>query len=243
MGILRLKVEANDNPTTTTTTSLRTTLGDEVPSKRNTTTDSTTSRTAAAAAATTTTTWGRCRITWVTISGWLLSTVLESPSNNGSSIKKAMVTTSFYQVLHAPPKVQYRNADGDLIPPTTTTTMRKQQHSSWSLPADPIAVDKTHNSNHHLLCCWSDVPAVTNILPHHNKYVLDSQPRVVRSPKRALLYRTITNGTVSATQTMALPGSKAPQAIAVHPGGGPHLEWIVMGVDHRLVLMTAGRRS
>jgi hypothetical protein len=239
MGILRLKVEANNADPTTTTTST-TTLGEEVSSKRN-TADSTTTRTAAAA-----TTWGRCRITWVTISGWLLSTVLESspPNNNGSgSIKQAMmIHSSFYQVLHAPPKVQYRNADGDLIPPTTNTM--RHNYSSWSLPADPIAVDKTHSN--HLLCCWSDVPAVTNILPHHDQYVLDSQPRVVRSQQRALLYRTITNNGTSTTTTqqttMTLPVSKAPQAIAVHPGGGPHLEWIVMGVDHRLVLM-AGRRS
>ena len=35
--------------------------------------------------------------------------------------------------------------------------------------------------------CWTSVPTVTKILPHHNKYVLDSQPRILREKELVLL--------------------------------------------------------
>jgi hypothetical protein len=151
--------------------------------------------------------WGCCRISWVTSGGWLLSLVVESPMERGDC-----------QICHATPLVQYLNPDG------TSTETKKQE---WSQPQDPIGV--CMNSR---MICWSDVPAVTKILPHHNKYVLDTQRRIVRSGKRALLYRD--EGT---THSIKLPGKDMPQTVAIHPG----LEWIVMGVGKKLILLV-GRR-
>jgi hypothetical protein len=186
--------------------------------------------------------WGHVRISWVTVSGWLLSTVMESPTLHGDC-----------QVLHTPPKVEYRTADGDVVDTTTTTTTSGSNNNTkakrtrttttaYSLPPDPMRADTTTSSSQ--LMVWSDVPAVTKILPHHNKYVLDAQPKVTRPNQRALLMRhlqqerstnttTISTSTCSRTQSIPLLAAKTPQAIAVHPG----LEWMVLGVDHRLVLM------
>lgn len=151
--------------------------------------------------------WGCCRISWVTTGGWLLSEVVESPTQRDDC-----------QICHSTPSVEYINPDG------SSTIMKKKE---WSQPQDPIGT--CMNSR---LICWSDVPAVQKILPHHNKYVLDTQPRIIRSTKLALLYRD-----AATTHSIKLPGKEMPRTIAIHPG----LEWLVMGVGKKLVLLS-GRR-
>lgn len=148
--------------------------------------------------------WGVCRITWVTQSGWLLSSSLESPTTRGSC-----------SVHHAPPQVIYRNSDGQRI-----TSDRK----SWSLPQEPVGVHLSDSAT-----CLSEVPAVTRILSHHDKFVLDSQPCSTRSTKRAILIRCRHD---QALNSISLPPSvkKVPQTLAVHPS----LEWIVLGEGEKL---------
>ena len=147
--------------------------------------------------------WGRCKISWITTGGWLLSTIMESTT-----------IRDLPTIDHQTPLVKYLNADG------TTTQVNKEE---WSQPQDPIF--SCMNTN---LLCWPDVPAVTKVLPHHNKYVLDSQRRIIRSNTRSLLYRDC-----RITHSINLPCKTMPQTIAIHPD----LEWIVMGVGQKLVLV------
>jgi hypothetical protein len=150
--------------------------------------------------------WGCCRISWITTGGWMLTTILESPTIRGGC-----------QVHHATPKVRYLNPDG-----SSTQT----QIEEWSQPQYPVQV--CVNSG---LICWSDVPAVTKILPHHDKYVV-SQRQVVRAKKRAVLYRDS-----GITHSIKLPFKAMPHSIAFHPGR----EWLVIGVGKELVLLSSKR--
>jgi hypothetical protein len=151
--------------------------------------------------------WGRCRITWVTKCGWLLSISLDSPT-----IQDAC------RVHHASPRVAYRNADGEMI-----VSSRK----SWSLPPSTIGV---HLSKE--MICLTEVPAVTNVLTHHDKFVLDGQPSMVRSKKRALVV--FAN---QGKQIILLPKTikQIPQKVEVHPSH----EWILLAEGKRLHVLTS----
>lgn len=155
------------------------------------------------------TNWGMCRISWVTKCGWGLSVRIDSPTRRRDC-----------EVWHSSPKVEVRNADGE---PVILAKM------AWSLPQEPVSVDT--NS----VFCWTDVPAVTRILPHHNKYVADSQPRIIRSEKKALLWKDISKD--GPTHTIPLPKEwrTLPRAIAVHPSH----EWIVAGTSSQLAVLNA----
>ena len=149
--------------------------------------------------------WGRCEVFWVTTGGWLLSTILESAT-----------IQDIPTIYHKTPLVKYLNADGD-----STQTQKEE----WSQPQDPVFACMDTR-----LICWPEVPAVTKVLPHHNKYVLDPQRRIIRSKKRSLLYRN--SGIIN---SISLPCKGMPQTVAFHPD----LEWIVMGVGQKLVLLVA----
>lgn len=153
--------------------------------------------------------WGRCRLTWVTQSGWLLSTIMESPSLRGPCV-----------VHETSPRVVYRNADGETI----DTSHRSV---TWSLPQESIGVDVSNNA----MISWVAVPEVTHVLSHHDKFVLDSQPSSIRSTKRAVLVRS-PNGEV---HNIPLPPmvKGVPQALAVHPDK----EWIVLGEGRKLHIL------
>eukprot|EP00537_Pseudo-nitzschia_pungens_P006161 CAMPEP_0172369462 /NCGR_PEP_ID=MMETSP1060-20121228/33072_1 /TAXON_ID=37318 /ORGANISM="Pseudo-nitzschia pungens, Strain cf. cingulata" /LENGTH=161 /DNA_ID=CAMNT_0013094399 /DNA_START=3 /DNA_END=485 /DNA_ORIENTATION=+ len=144
--------------------------------------------------------WGRCRVMWVTQSGWLLSTILES----------AVRVQENCRVHYASPKVVYKNADGSLI---------KTDKKSWSLPYNAVGVDLSNQ----LSGCWVQVPDVTRILSHHDKFVLDSQPSTIVSKKRSLMV----HGFGDEMRSIPFPPNvnELPQSVAVHPS----LEWIIVG--------------
>jgi hypothetical protein len=155
--------------------------------------------------------WGCCRIHWVTNCGWVLAATIESPSQRGDC-----------KVLYTSPKVEIINADGVAVEATIP---------SWSLPLDPVAADTN------TVLCWTAVPAVTKVLPHHNKLVLDSQPHILRSEKTALLWKDSMSNDAIHTITLPKGWKKKPKTIAVHPSR----EWIVAGVDKQLsILSTRG---
>jgi hypothetical protein len=158
---------------------------------------------------TTSNNWRECRISWVTKCGWGLSVRIDSPTKRRGC-----------KVWHSSPKVQVRNADGE---PVSLAKM------AWSLPQEPVSVDTNP------VFCWTDVPAVTRVLPHHNKYVVDSQPRIIRSEKKALLWKDIVKD--GPTHTIPLPKEWKilPRAIAVHPSH----EWIVAGDGSQLAVLSA----
>jgi hypothetical protein len=150
--------------------------------------------------------WGRCQISWATQSGWILSMVLESPTN-----------ADICRIVHETPRVIHRNADGTII-----HTGKK----SWSLPQNSVGVDLSGD-----IFCMCDVPVVTKILTHHDKFVLDSQPKIVRSTKRSLLIFS-----EHGKQSISLPKkfTQVPQSLSVHP----NCEWLVVADGRRLHLLT-----
>eukprot|EP00980_Cylindrotheca_fusiformis_P007341 scaffold1525_cov142-Cylindrotheca_fusiformis.AAC.141 len=180
------------------------------------------------------TTWGCCRISWVTTGGWVLSTELTSPTDRNEC-----------HISHTTPIVTYQQ-HSDSVSTAASNGKKKALNNGdsikeWSQPQDPILVDKN-------FLCWSDVPAVTKILPHHNKYVLNAggsgHTRIVRSKQRALLYRNSTGGG-GTTHSIPLPENgdneplPPPQTLAIHPEEG--MEWIVLGMGKRLVLLVGTR--
>ena len=158
--------------------------------------------------------WGHCRVMWVTQSGWLLSTILES---------SVRIQENCF-VHYASPKVVYKNADGSLI-----DTVRR----TWSLPYNTIGVDLSNQ----LSACWVGVPNVTRILSHHDKFVLDSQPSTVVSRRRFLMI----HGHGNEIRNIPFPGivKDLPQAVAVHPSR----EWILVGEGKKLHLMVGSGRA
>lgn len=249
--------------------------------------------------------FGAYQVSWVTSSGWFLSTQLLDPidflmnrkSKHCSSNNVSTRPLALPQIWHVPPVVRIRSSSGRWI---TNDSNSHKKSMEWSTPIQPVEVDATPCN----LWCWTKVPAVTKQLPHHNKYVLDSEPRIIRSADRGLWMwlpqadkddgvlsgsgtaairslagvnqrnvRNETDGNVATKQktvelessymeeddgrenesddrednddlllqavphSIPLPFATTPQAIAIHPSK----EWIVLGVDQRLVLLV-GRK-
>jgi hypothetical protein len=151
--------------------------------------------------------WGRCRVTWVTQCGWLLSVIMESAKVQENCL-----------VHHSSPKVVFRNADGSLI--------NTDDKSSWSLPYHPIGVDISSR-----VACWVNVPTVTKVLAHHDKFVLDSQPNTIVSKRRAMMVHTFDQEIHSIQLPKAVKG--LPQSLVVHP----NLEWILVGEGRKIHIL------
>jgi hypothetical protein len=154
--------------------------------------------------------WGRCQIKWVTESGWLMSTTVEAPSLRGPC--KVHVTS---------PRIVYKNTDGDIL----ETGGRPR----WTLPQQPIGIYRgTANST---TIAWCSVPGVTHILPHHDKFVLDSQPTTIRSRERSIYLST----SKALIHKIPLPSSikGSPHALAIHP----NKEWIVIAEGRTLQIL------
>ena len=198
---------------------------------------------------------GRCRVTWVTPCGWLLSIEIDLPPVNRN-------TMTLCKVCHAPSKVVVQNADGTIIDPSSSRRpsgdTNQRNNYLWSLPVKPIAADYCHDSSgsatksgSDCVLCWTNVPAVTKILPHHDKYVVTSQPRIVRKQEVLLLWKDLrTNHDLNydadgsrdnAAQFHTIPLPKlwtTPSVIAVHPCR----EWIVVGgMEHQWLGVLSSR--
>ena len=108
---------------------------------------------------------------------------------------------------------------------------------SWSAPIEAMAADSAPGF------CFSDVPSVTRVLPHHNKYVLaDSQKTTVTHSKaRGLLWKDFSHGDAESSAPSFVPLPKGcrrlPQTIAVHPSK----EWIIAGFPDGQVVAMASR--
>ena len=189
--------------------------------------------------------WGRIGVSWITAGGWLLETTLETstPPCSTKPLRrrryKSNNTTTI--VRHAPPKVQLKNADGALIVPQSDRPPQQQQQQQqsyeYSIPPAPMVTDGN---------LFLDTPQVTKVLPHHDKYVLTESSsqggvQVIRSTnKTKLLWRPFAED--QRLETIALPTkavSSPPQVLALHPGS----EWLVLGVQDRLVLMVGRRHA
>ena len=160
--------------------------------------------------------WGRYRIRWITKCGWVLSTEIESYNRCGQRELKM----GECRVLHSSPPVEFRDTQGRPI------DMGSPHHS---LPREPIAADAS------TVLCWTDVPSVTKVLPHHDKYVLDSQPQIIRSETRALLWKEISSDDSPTTIPLSKGFKSLPQVLMVHPSR----EWIVAAFDDNLGIVCA----
>ena len=121
-------------------------------------------------------------------------------------------------IHYSSPEVVFKNADGSLI-----DTQRKM----WSLAYGATGFDLSNQ----VPACLVGVPAVTKILSHHDKFVLDSQPQALVSSERVL----VVHGNDDEVHSIPFPSAvkDLPQALAVHPS----LEWIVVGERKRLHIM------
>ena len=157
--------------------------------------------------------WGRCRVKWVTRSGWLLSTIIESARIQNNCI-----------IHYSSPQVVFKNADGSLI---------NRERKSWSLPYSRIGVDLPNQGP----SCFVGIPSVTKVLSHHDKFVLDSQPSTIVSKEMLM----VVGGIDNEIQKIPFPGvvKDLPQTLTVHPS----LEWIVIGERKRLHIMVPSRRG
>jgi hypothetical protein len=207
--------------------------------------------------------YGRCRILWVTQCGWGLSMTVDLPSHQSSTRRR---TNESCCVWHAPPKLILENADGVVIDPMTNQGGSSTSYDGtnnlhdnlWSLPLQPVASDHSSSGGSHsseyntkngnaTITCWTSVPAVTKILPHHDKYVLDSQPRILRESKSVLFWKdwrrssqSMDDGSLWEKDVHDIPIPKSwttPTVIAVHPSR----EWIVVGgmKQHHLGVLSA----
>lgn len=145
--------------------------------------------------------WGHCRLSWVTACGWALSTTLCSTTKR----------TGRSKINYATKPIQCLNFNREIV---------KESKRSWSYNGGVVVSDGTKS-----VFCWSKAAEVTKVLPHHNKYVLDSQARfeVQTDSKPTLLWK----GTFD-DRLFSIPLSKRkgpPTAIAVHPSH----EWVIVG--------------
>jgi hypothetical protein len=152
--------------------------------------------------------WGRCCISWVTQCGWILSVVLASPT----------IILDACKVIHSTPKTIYKNADGTFV---------DNGQQSWSLPQTSVATCLSHD-----LICVVDVPTVTKVLSHHDKFVLDSQPNIIRSKQRYLIVHS-----EQGKRRISLPKNigRIPQNLTIHPSR----EWMVLAEGSRIHLLTS----
>jgi len=157
--------------------------------------------------------WGRCRVKWVTPSGWLLSMILDSSRIQDNCL-----------VHYSSPELVLKNADGSIITP---------KKRFWSLPYNTIGVEFSNR----VPACWIGTPTVTKVLSHHDKFVLDSQPRTIVSKEIMFMVQ----GIDDEIHNIPLPGivKDPPQMLAVHPS----LEWIVVGERRKLRIMVSSGRG
>ena len=165
----------------------------------------------------------RLTLRWVTRGGWLLSTTLTLPLHKSDKLFQEECT-----IHHEPPRVKVVNAEGEPL---------QISKVSWSAPIEAMAADSAPGF------CFSDVPSVTRVLPHHNKYVLtDSQKTTVTHSKaRGLLWKDFSHGDAESSDPSFVPLPKGcrrlPQTIAVHPSR----EWIIAGFPDGQVVAMASR--
>jgi hypothetical protein len=160
--------------------------------------------------------WGHCRLTWVTVCGWALSTTLSSPTTR---IGKSQI-----HYLAKPIRcVKIRGEPADEADKNASIYQTvKEAKRSWSYNGGIAVADSTKAA-----LCWEKAPEVMKILPrHHDKRILeDTGPRFVAgSDTKPTLMWMRTFG--SHVDSVPLSKRKGPAtAVAIHPGN----EWIVVG--------------
>jgi hypothetical protein len=166
--------------------------------------------------------WGRCRLTWATACGWVLSTTVTSATTRMGRSRIHYSTKPIRCV-----KIKGEAADeeaADKKGPIYQTV--EEAKRSWSYNGGVVVADRTKSA-----LCWEKVPEVTKILPRqHDKRVLEhTGPCFVTGSdtKPALMWmRTSGSNSKFVVDSVPLSKRKGPAtAIAIHPGN----EWIIVG--------------
>lgn len=206
------------------------------------------------------------QISWVTRSGWLLSTTLQSAKKNLGTNSTQRSTPSIdisvrstpVRVLYAPAKVEYRDADGKPLVDNPRRKPRKalgtvqgrnsaNPPSRYSLPTSEVTPDL---STEWIL--WPETPGIIQHLGRSDKYVVDTLPKTTRKTdkKPALLCMHSLQASIEELQTressplvasMKSSASKATKIIARHNHSAlalhPGSEWLVMASKGRITLL------
>ena len=160
--------------------------------------------------------FGDVRVTWVTSCGWTMATVID--------VKDARPVNSSTILHRTAPVVckNHRNEDVDL-----------GKNGGWSLPAQKLCVTGTSN-----YLCWERVPDIVQILPDHDKFVLDNRPRRVVIPGQPTLY-VLDRQTGHRDKLFLGKGTKQILALAMHPSH----EWILVSTAEDGVRFYNSRRK
>ena len=211
----------------------------------------------------------RCRIRWVTASGWVLSTWLQQVTQQ----RWVMVDG---HILYEPPKVQYRNAEtGSVVAVEKPTWSHTLSVTSGMIPF--VGGNSPSHQRRQTSIWFPPIPRDTQTLAPHDKYVVASTTTAMaptttnptagtndsatRFPHKPLnkqqdwyLQHNPTydyegkdlSPSSAAIESISMSmnvqnntQNKRPHVVALHRD----LEWMVLGVDNQLVIMKSSRSS
>eukprot|EP00977_Amphora_coffeiformis_P014097 scaffold3849_cov179-Amphora_coffeaeformis.AAC.35 len=145
--------------------------------------------------------FGDVRATWVTACGWTVAAVIDI--KDGKPVNPSTV-------LHRTAPVQCKNHRNEPI------DLGKK--GGWSLPAQKLGMTGTGD-----YLCWERVPDIVQILPDHDKFVVDNRPRRVTIPGQSTLH-VMNRHTGQRDKLLLGKGSKQILAIAMHSSH----EWVLV---------------
>ena len=160
--------------------------------------------------------FGDIRATWVTTCGWTMSTLIDI--RDGKPVGPSTV-------LHrTAPLVckDHRNEHVDL-----------GRKGGWSLPSQNLCMTGTGE-----YLCWERVPGIVQILPDHDKFVVENRPRRVVIPGQPTLH--VMNRQTGQKDNLLLgKGSKQILAIAMHKSH----EWVLVSTAEDGIRFHNARRK
>lgn len=160
--------------------------------------------------------FGDTRISWVTSCGWAMSAVIDV--RTGKAVEKS-------KVLHSAAPIRCMNHRDEAV--------NLGKKGGWSLPAQEIQSCGTTG-----FLCWECVPDVVQVLPDHNKFVLNDRPRhmtVSRQPSLHVMNR----WTGQMHELILSRGQSRVSVIAMHVSE----EWVLVATENDGVRFYNSRRK
>lgn len=149
--------------------------------------------------------FGDTRISWVASCGWAMSTVIDVTT--GKPVGKA-------QRLHQTAPVRCVNHRNESV--------NVGGKAGWSLPAQELQSCGTLD-----FLCWERVPDVVQVLPDHDKFVLNDRPRQVTLARQRQSLHVMNRWTGQMHEVLLPKGQHRISALAMHSGN----EWILVATE------------
>ena len=160
--------------------------------------------------------FGDIRATWVAACGWSMAAIIDVKNGKPDNVST---------VLHRTAPVACKNHRNEYV------DMGKK--GGWSLPAQELRMTGTGG-----YLCWERVPNVVQILPDHDKFVLNDRPRRFTFSGQPTLH--VMNRQTGQKDNLLLgKGSKQILAIAMHTNN----EWILVSTAEDGVRFYNARRK